>query len=76
MLLIKQRAIRKKLAAVEATQAGEVVFTVIGEVLFLGGMLPTGLPLMGIIIVIIGMILHSVNLMKVSLRVDMGIYCI
>lgn len=52
----------KKLAVVEATQAGEVAFTVIGEVLFLGGLLPTGYPLMGIIIVIIGMILHSVNL--------------
>ena len=52
----------KKLAVVEATQAGEVAFTVIGEVLFLGGELPMGWALMGIIIVIIGMILHSVSL--------------
>ncbi|MDF2500809.1 MAG: protein of unknown function transrane [Anaerosporomusa subterranea] len=52
----------KQLAVVEATQAGEVVFTVMGEVLFLEGKLPFGWPLMGIIIVIIGMILHSLNL--------------
>jgi len=52
----------KKLAVVEATQAGEVAFTLIGEVVFLGGVLPTGWPLIGIIIVIVGMILHSVNL--------------
>ena len=52
----------KQLAIVEATQAGEVAFTVIGEVLFLGGALPMGWPLVGIIIVIIGMILHSLNL--------------
>lgn len=51
----------KKLAIVEATQAGEVVFAVIGEFLFLGGTLPTGWPLIGIIIIVIGMILHSVN---------------
>lgn len=52
----------KKLAIVEATQAGEVAFTVIGEVLFLGGSLPTGWPLVGMIIIIIGMILHSGNM--------------
>ncbi|XFO65246.1 hypothetical protein SPSIL_013550 [Sporomusa silvacetica DSM 10669] len=52
----------KQLAVVEATQAGEVAFTVIGEVLFLGGTLPIGWPLMGIIIIIIGMILHSINM--------------
>lgn len=52
----------KQLAVVEATQAGEVLFTIIGEVLFLGGALPTGWPLMGIVIIVIGMILHSVSL--------------
>ena len=49
----------QKLAVIEATQAGEVAFTVLGECLFLGGALPTGWPLIGIIIVIIGMILHN-----------------
>lgn len=52
----------KKLAVVEATQAGEVAFTIVGEVLFLGGELPTGWPLFGILIIIMGMILHSFNL--------------
>ena len=52
----------KKLAVVEATQAGEVAFTVIGEILFLGSALPVGWQLLGIIIIIIGMILHSMNL--------------
>ena len=52
----------KKLAVVEATQSGEVAFTVIGEILFLGGVLPIGWPLVGIIIIIVGMILHSMSL--------------
>ena len=52
----------RKLAVVEATQAGEVAFTVLGEFLFLGGVFPTGWPLYGIIVVIIGMIMHSINL--------------
>lgn len=52
----------KQLAVVEATQAGEVAFTVLGEALFLGESLPEGWSLLGIIIIIIGMILHSINL--------------
>lgn len=48
-----------QLAAVEATQAGAVVFTMIGEVLVLNGNLPSGLSMLGIALVIIGMILHS-----------------
>ncbi|MBC8015959.1 MAG: multidrug resistance efflux transporter family protein [Sporomusaceae bacterium] len=52
----------KKLAVVEATQSGEVAFTVAGEVLFLGGVVPIGWPLIGIVIIIAGMILHSMNL--------------
>jgi len=54
----------KKLAVVEATQAGEVAFTVLGEVVFLGGAVPAGWPLLGILIIIMGMILHSMNLEK------------
>jgi drug/metabolite transporter (DMT)-like permease len=54
----------KKLAAVEATQSGEVVFTVFGEVMFLKGEIPAGGSLIGIIIIIIGMVLHSMNLAK------------
>nr|NSL47704.1 multidrug resistance efflux transporter family protein [Dendrosporobacter quercicolus DSM 1736]SDM80139.1 Putative multidrug resistance efflux transporter [Dendrosporobacter quercicolus] len=52
----------RKLAIIEATQAGEVVFTVIGEVLFLAGAVPSGWPLAGIVIIVTGMILHSLNL--------------
>lgn len=52
----------KKLAIVEATQAGEVVFTVVGEVLFLGGAMPEGWPLVGMLIIIVGMIFHSLSM--------------
>lgn len=48
-----------KLAAVEATQAGEVVFTVIGEILWLSAMMPTVLSFVGMVVVMVGMILHS-----------------
>lgn len=54
----------KKLSVVEATQAGEVLFTVAGEMIFLGGALPIGWSLTGIIIIVAGMILHSMNIGK------------
>lgn len=54
----------KKLSAVEATQAGEVVFAVAGEILFLGGAMPIGWSLAGIVIIVAGMILHSMNVGK------------
>ena len=47
------------LAAVESTQAGMVIFTVLGSIIFLHGSFPKGLSLIGIIIIIIGMILNS-----------------
>lgn len=50
----------QKLAAVEATQSGEVVFALLGEMLFLHAPLPTTISLIGIVLVIIGMILHSI----------------
>jgi drug/metabolite transporter (DMT)-like permease len=49
------------LAAVEATQAGEVLFAIIGEVILLNGSLPDIYSIIGIALVIIGMILHSVK---------------
>ncbi len=49
----------KSLAAVEATQAMEVIFTVLGEILFLQAALPNVYSCMGIVLVVIGMILHS-----------------
>lgn len=48
-----------KLAAVEATQATEIIFVIIGEMLLLGIALPSNIALIGIAIIIIGMLLHS-----------------
>ena len=47
------------LAAVESTQAGMVVFTVLGSIIFLNGSFPKGASLLGIIIIIIGMIVNA-----------------
>lgn len=49
----------QKMAAVEATQSMEVLFALIGEILILSIVLPTTIAWIGIIIVIIGMVLHS-----------------
>ena len=48
-----------KLASVEATQSGEVVFTLIGELIFLSGTKISIVALAGIGLVVLGMILHS-----------------
>jgi len=49
----------RKLATVEATQAGEVLFTLLGEILLFSTALPSLLSLFGILLVIVGMVLHS-----------------
>ncbi len=49
----------EKLAGVEATQSGEVVFALFGEMLLLNAVLPSMLSFVGIFLVIIGMLLHS-----------------
>lgn len=49
-----------KLAAVEATQSGEVVFALFGGLLLLNAPLPSAVSFAGMGFVIIGMILHSV----------------
>ena len=51
----------KQLAVVEATQAGEVLFTLLGGVLFLHDSLPTASGMLGICVVVIGMILNSLS---------------
>lgn len=51
----------KQLAVVEATQAGEVLFTLLGGILFLHDSLPTPAGMLGIGIVVIGMILNSLS---------------
>lgn len=48
-----------KLAAVEATQSTELIFAMIGEMLILHIALPGPLSLFGILVIIIGMGLHS-----------------
>lgn len=48
-----------KLAIIESTQAGEVIFTLLGGVFIFHDKSPTFISLIGIIIVIIGMILSS-----------------
>lgn len=53
------RGSMNKLGAVEATQSMEVLFALIGELLFLSAPLPTPLSWLGMIIVIAGMVLHS-----------------
>ncbi|SDQ83974.1 Putative multidrug resistance efflux transporter [Virgibacillus salinus] len=49
-----------KLAAVEATQSGEVVFALFGELFLLSAPLPSFISFIGMALVIVGMILHSV----------------
>ncbi|WP_315168425.1 multidrug resistance efflux transporter family protein [Metaclostridioides mangenotii] len=55
--LVKDNA--HQLAIIEATQSGEVVFTLLGEVLILGGMLPALKGFAGLALIIVGMILNS-----------------
>ena len=48
-----------QLAIVEATQAGEVLSTLVGEMLFLGMLLPSATAMLGIVLIMLGMIVHS-----------------
>lgn len=49
----------QKLATVEATQSGEVVFSLLGEIVILHGDYPTPISFLGILFVILGMTFHS-----------------
>lgn len=49
-----------KLGAVEATQAGEVVFSVLGEVLVFGTGWPGVWSMVGLVLIVTGMTVHSV----------------
>ena len=49
----------QKLGAVEATQSMEVLFALVGEILFLSIAFPSRLSLIGILLVMLGMMLHS-----------------
>jgi len=50
---------QKQLAVVESTQAGEVIFTLLGGTLFLGDALPDRMGAAGIALIVCGMILNS-----------------
>lgn len=50
----------KKLAVIEATQSGEVIFTLILEIIFLGSALPGTIGFIGLILIIFGMIINSI----------------
>ncbi|MCD2486515.1 multidrug resistance efflux transporter family protein, partial [Staphylococcus aureus] len=49
----------QKLAAVEATQSGEVIFALLGEIVLLPGVFPSLLSFAGLFIIIAGMMLHT-----------------
>ncbi|MDM5155278.1 multidrug resistance efflux transporter family protein [Bacillus sp. DX1.1] len=49
----------QKLATVEATQSGEVLFALLGELILLSAPLPSSLSWVGMSLVVVGMILHS-----------------
>lgn len=48
-----------QLAVIESIQSGEVVFTVLGGIIFFNDTLPTTISLIGLILVVLGMILNS-----------------
>jgi drug/metabolite transporter (DMT)-like permease len=53
------RTEEKSLAAVEATQSSEVIFSLLGELILLKTLLPDNYALAGMGLVVIGMLLHS-----------------
>ena len=55
--LVKHNA--KQLAVVEATQSGEVIFTLLGGIIFLGDSAPSALGFAGIALIALGMIANS-----------------
>lgn len=48
-----------RLAAVEATQSGEIIFALFGELIILNGIIPSSLAAVGMLLVICGMVMHS-----------------
>ncbi|MEC1637248.1 multidrug resistance efflux transporter family protein [Schinkia azotoformans] len=58
------------LAAVEATQSGEIIFAIIGEMLLLGAAVPGAIALVGLGLIVLGMILHSLSSQKIQINSD------
>ncbi len=63
----------RKLAAVEATQSTEVLFALIGELLFLHSAFPSPISWIGISLVMAGMILHSYFSHKLGQKKSQGV---
>ena len=49
-----------KIAIIESTQAGEVIFTLLGGIFILNDKIPTTMGIVGMILVVIGMVLNSI----------------
>src|SRR5699024_5441614 len=58
----------QQMAAVEATQSMEVLFALLGEILLLSIVLPGRVAWIGMAIVVVGMVLHSIQTNKFILR--------
>ncbi|WP_420838688.1 multidrug resistance efflux transporter family protein [Acididesulfobacillus acetoxydans] len=61
-----------KLAAVEATQSGELIFSLLGEVFLLHGNYPSALSGAGIALIVLGMIGHSLASHKTKKRTSVA----
>ncbi|MEH7238243.1 DMT family transporter [Bacillus sp. JJ1562] len=62
---------QNKLAAVEATQATQIIFVIFGEVLLLSAPIPTMYSFIGLLIISGGMVLHSMfSNRKTSIKVN------
>jgi drug/metabolite transporter (DMT)-like permease len=55
------RADATRLAAVEATQSAEVLFALFGEMLLLAAPVPSAMSWAGIVVIVAGMLLHSLH---------------
>jgi drug/metabolite transporter (DMT)-like permease len=55
-----------KLAAVEATQSTQILFVIMGEAAILSVPFPSGSALIGILLIITGMIIHTLNIKKMN----------
>lgn len=58
-----------KLAAVEATQSTQILFVIVGEAAILSVPFPSGSALIGILLIITGMITHTLNVKKMNSRI-------
>lgn len=58
-----------KLAAVEATQATQVLFVIAGEAVLLSSPLPSGVASIGIGLIVVGIVVHTMNMRVAGRRV-------